>query len=259
MLVWTCFAVLVVAAVGRRRRLQNDQSADNPQPENPARLAIPILWGLAALRVSRLDAFFALSVIAFMAGPLASVLNRRATPRQALPIGWKLGAAAGTLVLVLSTPMSRAAFTCIDIHPTWPEPRVLDLMRERRLEGRLVTFFDWGEYAIWNMPEGLKVSMDGRRETVYSERTVSSHLQLYLGTEKGFSYLRELNADYIWLPSALPVKNLLVQRGWHPIFDGPRSVLLSDTGPAVSDNFLVAANVMTAAPVTSSRRCFPGP
>ena len=54
---------------------------------------------------------------------------------------------------------------------------------------------------------------------------VHNHLQLYLGTETGLSYLRDLKAaDYVWLPSKLPVIDLLVRRGWHASFDGPRSV-----------------------------------
>ena len=261
MIVWTCFAVLTAMAMRARVRPSNDQAPDDRHRGNPAWLAIPILWGLAALRVSRLDAFFAMSVIGLMPGPLVSLLNRRAAASQALSVSWKLGAAAAALVLVLCTPTSRKAFTCIGIHPTWPEPRVVDLMRERRLGGRVVTFFDWGEYAIWNMPLGMKVSMDGRRETVYSERTVASHLQLYLGTERGLSYLRELNADYIWLPNGLPVEDLLTQRGWRTIFEGPRSVLLSDTRPTSGSLELTAAdtNGISAIGANSTQRCFPGP
>ena len=44
----------------------------------------------------------------------------------------------------------------------------------------MVTFFDWGQYAIWHKPDDLRVSMDGRRETVYSERSVDLHLDMYL-------------------------------------------------------------------------------
>jgi len=130
------------------------------------------------------------------------------------------------------------------------------MMRERHLLGRVVTFFDWGEYAIWNMPAGLKVSMDGRRETVYSERTVHNHLQLYLGTDTGLSYLHDLKADYVWLPSKLPVIDVLVRRGWHASFDGARSVLLSNLSPA--EGTLTTSDSRTPA-TGSTKRCFPGP
>jgi hypothetical protein len=262
MIVWPCFAALAVAGLRTSLRRPNGRGSDAPpRRRNPAWFAIPVLWGIAALRVSRLDAFFALSVIGFMAGPLASLLNRRAEAGQPLPATWKLGAAAGALLLVVSTPVSRGAFSCIGIHSTWPETRVVDMMRERQLPGRIVTFFDWGEYAIWHLPRGLKVSMDGRRETVYSERTVHNHLQLYLGTDTGLSYLRGLNADFVWLPSKLPVIGLLVQRGWHVIFEGPRSVLLSGASPAVAPypDFGTADDGVSALAASSTTRCFPGP
>ena len=57
---------------------------------NPAALAIPIFWGLAALRVNRLDTFFAMSVIGLMAAPLASMFTRRASSPP-LPLAWKAG------------------------------------------------------------------------------------------------------------------------------------------------------------------------
>ena len=69
----------------------------------------------------------------------------------------------------MSVPATRKTFTCVGIHPTWPEPDAVDFMRERQMAGRIVTYFDWGEYAIWNMPAGFKVSMDGRRKIGLSE------------------------------------------------------------------------------------------
>jgi hypothetical protein len=265
MIVWPMFAALLLTALGASVRRPTGQRLKDPhgledhsRRPSAVRLAIPVLLGAAALRVNRLDTFFALSTIGFLAGPLASLLSRRTVPSRALPPSWTLGAAAAALVLVLSVPVSRAAFTCIGIHPTWPESGVVEMMRERHLLGRVVTFFDWGEYAIWNMPAGLKVSMDGRRETVYSERTVHNHLQLYLGTDTGLSYLHDLKADYVWLPSKLPVIDVLVRRGWHASFDGARSVLLSNLSPA--EGTLTTSDSRTPATATgSTKRCFPGP
>ncbi len=160
--VWSCFALLTFVALRR---------GSTPLMErNPAALAIPILWGLAALRVNRLDTFFAMSVVGLMAGPLATLFSRRASSPP-LPLAWKAAGCAVAALMVVSVPATRKTFTCIGIHATWPEPDAVDFMRERQMSGRIVTYFDWGEYAIWNMPADLKVSMDGRRETVYSDRS----------------------------------------------------------------------------------------
>ncbi len=250
--VWICFAGLAVVALRRREASESATPATALAARNPAALVIPILWGLAALRVSRLDAFFAMSLIGLMAAPLATVFNRRTTSPP-LPIGWTAGALVAAALLLMSVPATRKTFTCVGIHPTWPEPDVVDFMHERQMVGRIVTFFDWGEYAIWNMPSGLKVSMDGRRETVYSDRTIDGHLELYRGTDRGLAYLEGLNADYVWLPRRLPVVPILQQRGWRPIFKGPTSVLLAERDNADS---LDSAPVVGAA---AAQRCFPGP
>ena len=242
--VWSCFAWLTFAAL-RRGTAQLTE-------HNPAALAIPIFWGLAALRVNRLDTFFAMSVIGLMAVPLASIFTRRASSPP-MPLAWKAGGLAVAVLLLASLPATRKTFTCIGIHATWPEPDAVDFMRERQMSGRIVTYFDWGEYAIWNMPADLKVSMDGRRETVYSDRTIGGHLQLYRGTERGLAYLDGLHADYAWLPRQLPVVKTLQQRGWRTIFDGHISVLL-----AASNSVDSAASVPVRAGAPAPR-CFPGP
>ena len=242
--VWSCFALLTFIAVRR---------GSTPLTEhNPAALVIPIVWGLAALRVNRLDTFFAMSVIGLMAAPLARMFSRRASS-PALPLAWKAGGLAVAVLLLASLPATRKTFTCIGIHATWPEPDAVDFMRERQMSGRIVTYFDWGEYAIWNMPADLKVSMDGRRETVYSDRTIRGHLQLYRGSERGIDYLDGLHADYLWLPRQLPVVKTLQQRGWRTIFDGHISVLLAASNSVDS---ATSVPVRAGAPAP---RCFPGP
>ncbi len=95
----------------------------------------------------------------------------------------------------------------------------------------------------------MKVSMDGRRETVYSDRTIDLHLALYSGAPEGVAYLRELDPDYVWLPRQLPVTGALADQGWTILFDGPRSILLGKTGSAWPQS----------SAALGFPRCFPGP
>jgi len=242
-LVWGLFALVIVAALRRTTR-----------PRNPATVIIPIVWGLLAFRVNRLDAFFALSVIGLLAEPVASFFRRRSSERDPLPRVWRAGGVAAALAVMLAVPMSRRAFTCIGFYtPRWPEPQVIEFMHNRQLSGRMVTDFNWGEYGIWHMPRSVKISMDGRRETVYTDRTVTGHLRFYTGTDEGLEYLQELDADYIWLPRWFPVLPLLEERGWIPIFEGPRSTVLARPGAAADAN---PPAIVTEEPPA---RCFPGP
>jgi hypothetical protein len=126
-------------------------------------------------------------------------------------------------------------------------------MHERALTGKLVTFFRWGEYGIWHLPRSLKISMDGRRETVYSDEAVASHVSLYRGGDDGLAYLERLDADYVWFPRQFPVVPKLEARGWVPIFTGPHSVVLRK-----ADRIGNAVPGVESTQVPANR-CFPGP
>jgi hypothetical protein len=115
----------------------------------------------------------------------------------------------------------------------------------------MLTWFDWGEYAIWHFGPALQVSIDGRRETVYTEATVQAHRRFYAG-ETTSAYSTALQPDYIWLPTRLPVTGQLVAQGWVPVFQGTESVVFAPVGAGPFHQ------PRTGEPVTGSR-CFPGP
>jgi hypothetical protein len=114
----------------------------------------------------------------------------------------------------------------------------------------MLTWFNWGEYAIWHFSPAILVSMDGRRETVYSAETIREQERLFQpGSPTRHAIIEALRPDYIWLPVSLEVTALLQSDGWTPIFLGPRSALL--------------VRMKSAQPSGSTRppadRCFPGP
>jgi hypothetical protein len=92
------------------------------------------------------------------------------------------------------------------MEPDWlPEPQVVELAREKQLRGRLAIWFDWGEYAMWYFGPSLPVSIDGRRETIFSQQVVDRHLQFYYRPSTREAFLSDFRPDYIWLPHDLPV------------------------------------------------------
>lgn len=247
MIVWSVFGLLTTVALRRALR--------SPWPRNQATLLIPIVWGIAALRVGRLDAFFAMSVVGFYAGHLSRMFAAPVNDRDILPRVWLYRTAALALILVMAFPPARRAFTCIDfLAPRWPEPQAVGFIQEHALSGRIITYFDWGEYAIWHLPRSLKVSLDGRRETVYSNRVIDGHLQAYAGTDEGLEFIRGLNPDYAWLPVNVPLASRLPEEGWIPVFTGPHSVILAP--PQVAARIPVK---VIGAWSDQLLRCFPGP
>jgi hypothetical protein len=249
LLIWILFACL--AAWGLTHRGVREQ-----EPENRITKWIPVLWGLAALRVSRLDSFFVLSAIAAMGPRLQSLFPSRARPHAVdLPGTARISIAAVLIALAAAIPRARQSMSCVEMYgPWWPEPQAIAFMKTRNITGNMVTFFRWGEYGIWNLPSTVRVSMDGRRETVYTDRVVDGHLELYDGTDVGLAYLRELNADFVWFPTFLPVTAKLQHDGWPTLFEGPVSALLAR--PSGFDSGAGFPEKIVDVPRS---RCFPGP
>jgi hypothetical protein len=213
----------------------------------PTHALIVVGLGIASVRVSRLDVFFTLSTVMLLAPCFA---EPRAVPPSRPRWTTRTGGIAAALALAIIAVgwTARTQLSCVKLDGPWmPEREAGATILMSRLEGRLLTWFDWGQYAIWHFSPGLKVSLDGRRETVYSDAFVARHLQLYFQPEAENDLLRVLRPDYAWLPIDIPLANALDKAGWHRLFSGPRSVVFSrEITPPPS------------APVLSSA-CFPGP
>src|SRR5690606_14688422 len=112
----------------------------------------------------------------------------RTTPLRALTRQYQWVIALAIVGLTLGG-LARTQFRAARCIGTWTstnaEPSVRASLAHAE-EGRLVTFFDWGQYALWHFAPRLKVSMDGRRETVYSDARLAEHDAILLGRPEGF-------------------------------------------------------------------------
>ncbi|HWV95498.1 MAG TPA: hypothetical protein VNZ24_14325 [Vicinamibacterales bacterium] len=220
------------------------------------RLAVVAMLAVASFQVSRLEAFFAIAIALLLGPDIAAALSAWRKPSaapQAPRTGFATAFAIAIVVALIvgGAVASASNLTCVRMAADQPEPEVVAMVRERELQGRLVVWFDWGEYAIWHFAPQLLVSIDGRRETVYSDQVMQKHLNFYYVPSSRDAFLVETRPDYIWLPANLPVVSNLLADGWMPMFRGPRSIWLSrdpsDVVPSASS------------PAESGRRCFPGP
>lgn len=216
-------------------------------------LFLVAVLGFLSYRVSRLDAFFGLAVVMLLqprilrgadAGVSAAPARRGILRSAALPL-----AVAILTPIVLSA--SRRPRSCIELDRVsfLPEGAAVAFARANHLRGRMLTFFDWGEYAIWHLSPDIQVSMDGRRETVYSPSQIDRHLRIYSDLASD-AEIRNLDADYVWLPRNLEVVNRFSRLNWVPIHTGRVSVILArHPGQPFQQ--------VPAAPEPA--RCFPGP
>jgi hypothetical protein len=184
-------------------------------------MAIVLALAAGSARVGRLDAFLAISVVMLL-GP---TFGGPPVGRPEATFNWPRWAVVVAIVITVTGAygFNRRA-SCLEMRH-YPEPEATAFLEKR--QGRLLTFFDWGEYAIWHLAPRLKVSMDGRRETVYSETMIDLHLRLYKADPTALDQVVSLAPDLIWLPVSSPAIVALERRDWKVVFRGPLSVILS--------------------------------
>ena len=216
---------------------------------------LPVLaLGLLALRVVRIEGFFALAAVILLAphfaalGPARLPLSRKPTRMEAYGVGAMCLAGIVAVGVAVAPGAGCITLTNPALTVIWaPEAEAIIFLQRNALHGRLLNYFDYGEAAIWHLAPGLRVSYDGRRETVYSERVQRAHDRFYAGADDG-SLARLLRPDFIWLPRQLPAVGLLERDGWVAIFRGTKSVVLARA---------IGAYTQTAPWI--GPRCFPGP
>jgi hypothetical protein len=169
---------------------------------------------VAALLVSRLGPMFALvSVPLWSEGWTGRERGFSPSVGETSPKFWLVDAAGVAAVWLV---VAGAGVRCLPITGYWiPDLRAASAFDAPELEGRLVLPFNWGQYGIWHWGPRLKVSIDGRRETVFSEKMLALQAQAWQGTPQGIEYLRQIRPEYVWLErSADSVRTALDGAGY---------------------------------------------
>jgi hypothetical protein len=236
---WLVPTAVALAAVWRRRGALPVSS-----------IAIVVLLAIGSFRVVRLVSFYAVAVGCLL-GPYATsngvVLTR---PVRRRVREWRAAAIVYLSIVSLSVVLFGRR---VEMDSSLlPEPEAAAYVSAHHLHGNMFTWFDYGEYAIWHFWPAIRVSNDGRRETVFSGELRAAHRRIYDDAPEAVDELRRLNPDYVWLPIRLPVIRRLVAAGWLPLFRGPRSTILGHPGATMIVE--AAASIPMAGP-----RAFPGP
>jgi hypothetical protein len=246
--------VLVVESVLPALVLLSAAHRDERSPISvPVRQWIVVgLLAAATLRIGRIDAFLQASIAIFLTPFVA---------RGAAAIGAKLKApfwgvprvpqASVAAAVIAAGALGASRLGTIAVLGDWiPDRGAAQHLRMNAPGVRLLTWYNWGEYAIWQLaPVGIRVSMDGRRETVYSDQVVSDHYAFYDGKPGTLDYPDRIGADVIWIPAEFPVVPKLRAHGWRVAYESPRSVVLRRDPPSMRQ----------VAQVQDEPRAFPWP
>jgi hypothetical protein len=182
----------------------------------------------ASARVMRIESLFVLSSAILLAPSI--VARWPAVARRGPLIRSRaerlLAAAALVASIAASVWIVSRALECIPIAAAWAPDIDGASPLEHATPGRLVTCFDWGEYAIWHFGPRLRVSIDGRRETIYSDARLLESDAVLAGTPEGLAALEKWRAEYVWLPvTSQRTKSWLAAHGYRIEVETARSFL----------------------------------
>lgn len=196
-------------------------------------VTLALLAGMAVLQL-RHAPLFALANLIFTPPHLADALQRlapqAASLRQllqrrliALPLAGAL-VAVGVIALGASLAPPRSAPFTIEVpRDTYPVTAIA-FMREHGLTGQTITFFDWGQMVLWELPAN-PVSFDGRLDTVYPDAVRDAHWRFYAGEDPGPAL--DLGAAAVaLLPTAAGAVDRLRQSGWTLVYRDPLASVL---------------------------------
>lgn len=213
--------------------------------------AVLTLLAYGSFRVMRVESLFIEAAAILLMPVLADVWPARAVPRTLRTTADR--AALGFLCVL---PLGAAVWLLTITLACVPDISMFnpDLAAVRALAhagtGRMVTYFNWGQYAIWHFGPRLRVSMDGRRETVYSDETLAAADDILYGRPPGLATLDRWGAEYVWLPEACQVTRAWLARHGYRI-----DVETSDSFVAVRADLPTLPS--NSAGEAARRRCFP--
>jgi hypothetical protein len=146
---------------------------------------------------------------------------------------------------------------CIQIDPPPAYPaRAVGVLRESAARGNLAGMFGWGEYVIWHLGPGVKVSIDGRRETVYSDRVYDENLAFHSGVGDWDAVLRNEATQFALVSKARPTFNLMkLSPGWVAVYEDPSAGIFVRDGSPLADR--IRAVTPPAVAHDGAGLCFP--
>ncbi len=127
----------------------------------------------------------------------------------------------------------------------WPADefpvKAVALLKQSNAAGNIVVHFDWGEYVLWHLGPRIKVSIDGRRETVYSERSYAENLRFTNGVGNWDGILEKHGTDLAFVSKKFPVFNLMqLKPGWTRVYEDPLSGLFVRRGSPLEEKIRLA-------------------
>jgi hypothetical protein len=208
----------------------------------PRRLAL--LMPLAAVAVMpalsvRHIPLFAVAAPALAAAHFADAWDRALTPITRRKPRWvddiALPAVSLTASLVLVAPaVPRLQGIMVDPAVAGFPVRAVAALEEAGVEGNAAVEFNWGEYVLWRLGPEVKVSVDGRRETVYADEIYRENLDFMFGEGDWARLVDRPETNLALVDRERPVYGRMKGKtGWTLAYEDPVAALFVRDGSPI--------------------------
>jgi hypothetical protein len=192
--------------------------------KKPAMIIVYLLTAILPLMAIRHLPLFAIATVVITGEYIADLWNRLPGDQTKGVKSLERGMAAFSMVggvgfLIFSV----SNYACIPIVPrlvgAFPA-RAVAVLKQSGAEGNVACHYNWGEYLIWHLGPRIKVSMDGRRETVYSEAGYDESSRFEQGVGDWDELIRRPATDMVLVAKGTPSFNLVrLEPGWFPSYE----------------------------------------
>jgi hypothetical protein len=87
------------------------------------------------------------------------------------------------------------------------------------LSGKLLVYFDWGEYAIFHLYPQFRVAFDGRYETVYPPEVCRRYFDFLWARPNWKTFLEQYPPDFILWPKNRKIARILSREpAWRIVY-----------------------------------------
>jgi hypothetical protein len=181
--------------------------------------------------------FFAIAAIAFLPQHLSPLLDRLVASFRDRLAG-RADLASGIGAVMLGSLTLAATFHLVRLDPWRLQVPALfypvgavEFIRLNGLHGNLATPFNWGEYVLWKLYPQVKVSFDGRYETVYPLGVTMDNFNFTYAQGDWRRLLREYPTDMVLVDRRSAAGNAMANEpGWSPVYADPISALFLRRG-----------------------------
>ena len=217
--------VFYVAVIAMVAALASAMAAA-PSADDLPLVAVAALMTIAAVVSVRNMALAAMALGAPLAHRLAIQRIRR-TGAITPTAPWRPAAHLAAFALAAAMALGGGLFSAhLALDRTYPAG-ALAFLKSRGLHGNVLGEFGWGEYVIWHAaPDGDRVFIDGRYDTVYPFKVIGDYLEFYFDRPAAARVLDSYPHDFVLIAPAAPARHLMERRAdWKLIYRDADSLL----------------------------------